>query len=108
MSLVVISGKPSCGKSKVASSLKDYLNKQYPDKHVVIVTDEGLNRNEVYSDSRKEITYRGAFKSSVERALSKRLIVIADSLNYIKGELFGFLTCRKILFLNLLMTHTIY
>ena len=85
MSLVVISGKPSCGKTKVANCLKDYICNHYPDKEVIIVSDVGIDRNEVYSDSKKEVTSRSAFKSAVDRALSKRPIVIADSLNYIKG-----------------------
>merc|ERR1712150_231588 len=84
-SLVVISGKPSCGKTKVANLLKDYICSHYPDKEVIIVSDVGISRNDVYCDSRKEITSRGAFKSAVDRTLSKRPIVIADSLNYIKG-----------------------
>ncbi|KAM4748944.1 protein KTI12 homolog [Rhinophrynus dorsalis] len=85
MPLVVLCGFPCSGKSSRALELQEYLIQS--GKKVFIIGDEalGVNRNDVYADSRKEKDVRGSLRAEVERKLNKEDVVILDSLNYIKG-----------------------
>ncbi|CAL1529887.1 unnamed protein product [Lymnaea stagnalis] len=87
MPLVVLCGFPASGKTFRCRQLFEYLSLEYPSKKVHVITDhtEGLNRQEVYSNSLKERELRGNLKSSVQRLLGKDDVVILDALNYIKG-----------------------
>eukprot|EP01130_Rhizamoeba_saxonica_P002542 TRINITY_DN12328_c0_g1_i1.p1 TRINITY_DN12328_c0_g1~~TRINITY_DN12328_c0_g1_i1.p1 ORF type:complete len:283 (+),score=58.95 TRINITY_DN12328_c0_g1_i1:26-874(+) len=86
MPLIMMSGFPASGKSTVVASLVEYLE-QHTEMTVVVVTEDSLllDRNVCYQDSRQEKSTRGMIKAAVERDLSKGVVVIADSLNYIKG-----------------------
>ncbi|XP_072138424.1 protein KTI12 homolog [Mobula birostris] len=86
MPLVLLCGLPCSGKSRRAAELSEYL-REATDRKVVEVGDRslGVERNEVYADSRKEKELRGALKAEVERKINKEDVVILDSLNYIKG-----------------------
>ncbi|KAG8576432.1 hypothetical protein GDO81_009858 [Engystomops pustulosus] len=85
MPLVVMCGFPCSGKSHRALELKEHLEQK--GRNVYIVEDHvlGVDRNSVYTDSRKEKDLRGALRAEVERKLNKDDVVILDSLNYIKG-----------------------
>ncbi|XP_072881074.1 protein KTI12 homolog [Hemitrygon akajei] len=86
MPLVLLCGLPCSGKSRRAAELIEYL-REATDRKVVEVGDRslGVERNEVYADSRKEKELRGALKAEVERKINKEDVVILDTLNYIKG-----------------------
>eukprot|EP00775_Hariotina_reticulata_P012545 gene12545-12678_t len=84
MPLVVLSGQPASGKSTVAAKLQELLQPGHP-VHVVDEPSLHLERNTAYQSSGHEKATRGALKSAVERAISKKTIVLLDSLNNIKG-----------------------
>jgi len=81
----MICGYPSSGKTMIVEQLMNYLIKN--DKIVEIISEDSLliNKNESYKDSKEEIFTRGKIKAAVERMLSREVVVIVDSLNYIKG-----------------------
>ncbi|KIY99639.1 putative Protein KTI12 like protein [Monoraphidium neglectum] len=84
MPLVVLAGQPASGKSTAAAQLRALLELHGP----VEVLDEPslhLERNAAYSCSAHEKMARATLKSAVERVLTKRSLVILDSLNNIKG-----------------------
>ncbi|KAF9430549.1 hypothetical protein BGZ94_006199 [Podila epigama] len=98
MPLVILSGLPSSGKTRRALELKEFFERRIQENanaadsktkeyRIHIVNDESLNLNkhESYNTAADEKKARGALMSAVERLLSKDDIVIADSLNYIKG-----------------------
>ncbi|GFO04337.1 protein kti12 homolog [Plakobranchus ocellatus] len=86
MPLVVMCGFPASGKSKRAQEVAEFLKtKTKGNVHIVEDHPEGINRNEIYTDSHKERETRGNLKSHVQRLLTKDDIVIVDSMNYIKG-----------------------
>ncbi|XP_033100867.1 protein KTI12 homolog [Anneissia japonica] len=84
MPLIIICGFPSSGKSKRSKDAKCYFEEKHS-KQVIIVGDHGIDRNQVYNDSKNEKDVRGSLKSGVQRVISKEDVVIVDSLNYIKG-----------------------
>jgi len=86
MPLVVMCGCPTSGKTKRVTELQNYLKQHFEDCKVVVVSDVDIARNDVYADSRKEIFSRSSLKSAIERVLDQQTVVIADSLNYIKGK----------------------
>jgi len=51
MPLIILTGYPSSGKTRRALELEPYFRKQYPDKRLVVVTDnetDGFNREDIY------------------------------------------------------------
>ena len=56
---------------------------------MVIVSDDSTgvmeSRSATYADAQKEKITRGALKTAIDHALTAHTVVIADSLNYIKG-----------------------
>lgn len=62
---------------------------------MIVINEESLSlrRNEVYFNTNAEKKARMAFKAAVERHISRKAIVIADSLNHIKGMRYE-LHCR--------------
>ena len=88
MALILLSGYPCVGKSAFAEKLKSEIIKRDAKQKVAIVNEEllGLDKINGYIDSSNEKTCRANLKAAIDRALStKNSIVIADSLNYIKG-----------------------
>ncbi|KAK3102390.1 hypothetical protein FSP39_011051, partial [Pinctada imbricata] len=86
MPLVIICGFPSSGKSRRSEELKKYLQEELKKTvHIISDTSIGIDKNDVYSDSKKEKDVRANLKSSTQRLLNKDEVVILDSLNYIKG-----------------------
>ncbi|XP_046378253.2 protein KTI12 homolog [Haliotis rufescens] len=87
MPLVVLCGFPSSGKTRRTNELKKHVETNYPNKKIHIVSDHnnGVERNSVYAESRREKEVRGSLKSTAQRLLNKEDVVILDSLNYIKG-----------------------
>ncbi|KAF6252971.1 chromatin associated protein KTI12 [Scenedesmus sp. NREL 46B-D3] len=84
MPLIVLSGQPCSGKSTVAAKLQELLQPSHP----VCIVDElklHLERNSAYQTTVQEKATRGTLKSAVERAISKKTVIILDSLNNIKG-----------------------
>ena len=86
MPLIIIAGGPVSGKTKRAYELASYFSKTYS-KEVIVVNEESLKMDKAasYKDSSSEKVLRLAIKSTVEKSLTTSNIVIADSLNYIKG-----------------------
>ena len=92
MPLVIVCGLPASGKTRRTEQLKTWLESKQssapggPQHEIVTVSDEtlGLNRS-LYGSSAQEKPARGALIAAVERALSPKVILILDSLNYIKG-----------------------
>ena len=97
MPLVMVAGQPSSGKTTIARQLAAMLRERMAtaaaegsplDVTDVIIVDEPslhLNRNECYVDMVQEKMARGAIRAATDRSLTKRTIVIVDSLNNIKG-----------------------
>ncbi|XP_029417129.1 protein KTI12 homolog [Nannospalax galili] len=86
MPLVVVCGLPSSGKSRRTEELRRALAAE---GHAVHVVDDasvmGAADASVYGDPAREKALRGALRASVERRLSRRAVVLLDSVNYIKG-----------------------
>ncbi|KAI8324225.1 protein KTI12 [Martensiomyces pterosporus] len=93
MPLIMMTGYPSSGKSTRAAELKQLFEErlsQPEHKHrtlsVQIVSDATLGiPHSAYETAFEEKKARGALLSAVQRLVSRETIVIADSLNYIKG-----------------------
>jgi len=86
MPLLLMCGYPCSGKSTVASKLRDYFVTQ--GKRVEIVSDDscGLDRNITYNSAAgKEKEARGELRSTAQKLVNNDILVILDSLNYIKG-----------------------
>merc|ERR1719481_2301229 len=87
MPLVVVTGLPSSGKTTAVRTLASWLEEN--GRKVDIVQEEallgGLNKDEVFRESKEEKSVRGRLKSEVIRLLSRDGVVICDGLNYIKG-----------------------
>lgn len=87
MPLIILTGFPSSGKSTAAQKLENFFKEK--EKTVHIVSEElllgGLNKNDIFADSKHEKDVRGRIKSEVVRLLNKDNVVICDGLNYIKG-----------------------
>ena len=81
----MLCGIPASGKTKRSKELQDYFLSQQ--KQVVMISDDEVlsDKNKSYQDSANEKETRGKIKAAVERAITKDAVVIADSLNYIKG-----------------------
>lgn len=86
MPLIIIAGGPVSGKTKRAHELAAYFNKVH-EKSVLLINEEALKMDKAvsYKDANSEKVLRLAIKSAVEKSLTTSNIVIADSLNYIKG-----------------------
>ena len=86
MPLVVLTGYPCSGKSEVARQLKEHLVESWNcTVHVISDDFDKFPRNECYISATKEKECRATLKSSAERLLNTKDVVIIDSLNYIKG-----------------------
>ncbi|KAH8926810.1 chromatin associated protein KTI12 [Atractiella rhizophila] len=89
MSVVFITGPPSCGKTTRSSELSAFLASR--SLCPIIINDESLSLSRsAYDDSKTEKPARNAFFSAVVRMLSNeadggKRVVIADGMNYIKG-----------------------
>jgi len=86
MPLIMICGFPGCGKTTIAKKLEEHLTAATAMK-VITVNEEScyIKRNIAYAESREEKNTRATLKAAVDRNVSKSVIVISDSLNYIKG-----------------------
>ena len=87
MALILVTGFPCVGKTSFCGNLKKALCEKFPSKRVCVVGEELLHilKSSSYGESSLEKSTRGSLKSAVERELNMDTIVIADSLNYIKG-----------------------
>eukprot|EP01027_Heterolobosea_sp_BB2_P015137 GEZU01021687.1.p1 GENE.GEZU01021687.1~~GEZU01021687.1.p1 ORF type:complete len:248 (-),score=17.02 GEZU01021687.1:74-787(-) len=85
MPLIMLCGIPASGKSTRAKQLHDHLVSQGRTVHIVSEDSLLIDRNEGYKDSVSEKQTRGKIKATCDRFLTKDVIVVADSLNYIKG-----------------------
>ncbi|XP_068948852.1 protein KTI12 homolog [Petaurus breviceps papuanus] len=90
MPLVVLCGLPDSGRSRRGDELRRALEAE--GRPVTVVRDADVLGPggpaalcEAYSDPTREKALRAALKASVERDLSPRVVVLIDSLNYIKG-----------------------
>ncbi|TRY64335.1 hypothetical protein TCAL_03570 [Tigriopus californicus] len=86
MPLVVVTGYPSSGKTRVTDNVRQFFQKQ--GKVVTIVSENEIlkeNKNSILSDSLQEKRIRGTMKSEVTRLIHGDHVVILDALNYIKG-----------------------
>eukprot|EP01095_Lingulamoeba_sp_RSL-Kostka_P007761 TRINITY_DN2514_c0_g1_i1.p1 TRINITY_DN2514_c0_g1~~TRINITY_DN2514_c0_g1_i1.p1 ORF type:complete len:391 (-),score=145.60 TRINITY_DN2514_c0_g1_i1:199-1371(-) len=86
MPLIVMVGPPASGKTTRAKELKEYFTK-VKGKEVVIVNEESCKiiKNVGYKDSKEEKNTRSTLRAGVERTLNNSVVVIFDSMNYIKG-----------------------
>ncbi|KNC53858.1 uncharacterized protein AMSG_09809 [Thecamonas trahens ATCC 50062] len=87
MPLITMCGRPVTGKSRRAAEMAAYLAEAVPDVRVVTVSAEslGLDKAACYAEPSAEKTLRAEFKAAVEREIGPGVVVICDSLNYIKG-----------------------
>ena len=92
MPLILFSGYPSSGKTTIAKELVKLLQERIDSTpslekfSIVCHSDESLGiSHSDYITSQDERKLRSKITSAVRRDLSKRKIVIVDSLNYIKG-----------------------
>jgi protein KTI12 len=86
MPLIIICGIPSSGKTTRAKELEKYFREECG-KVTHLINEEYLliNKAEGYKDNLSEKNTRAALKAAVDRFLNKDVVVIFDSLNYIKG-----------------------
>ena len=104
MPLVLLCGLPCSGKTSRAKEFVEYLKSHFPSTVVHLLSDElPSNKDQCYTDSRQEKTVRAKLKSDVERLLNPECVVIADSLNYIKGYRYELYCVSK----HLLTTHCV-
>lgn len=90
MALVVLSGIPGSGKTRLANHLEKAFTAA--GRECVIVHEPSVEDG-AFSSSRRETSGRSDFKAAIRRQLSPEKVVIADGMNFIKGfryELFGF------------------
>ncbi|RMZ85060.1 hypothetical protein DV738_g345, partial [Chaetothyriales sp. CBS 135597] len=102
--LIIITGLPCAGKTHRAQQLAEYLTHRIASdpssakRTVVTVSSHHASldasssvekptrlRDQVYNSAAQEKTARAEEFSAIKRALSKDCVVVADSLNYIKG-----------------------
>ncbi len=89
MPLVIITGIPSSGKSRVSHKIKAHYENS--NKKVVLVSEDQIlqtsdeGKNVLLNDAVKEKTLRSDLKGQVIRHLTKDTVVVFDGLNYIKG-----------------------
>ncbi|KAI4775604.1 chromatin associated protein KTI12 [Aureobasidium sp. EXF-3400] len=94
MPLILISGFPSSGKTHRSEQLKEYFAQRISESedpriaklkiHHLNDQNLGLDRD-VYAAARSEKDARATLSSAIKRDLTANSIVIADSMNYIKG-----------------------
>lgn len=67
MPLVILCGFPCSGKSRRAKELEELIKSRFPDKSVLIVSDDlsKFTKNELYASSSHEKTARADLKSKV-------------------------------------------
>lgn len=95
MPLVIVCGLPCSGKTAVAEAVAAHL-REARGAEVVVVNEEalGLSRSRVYSSAAEEKRARSALRAAVERSVSRRVTVVADTeANHIKGMRYE-LHCR--------------
>lgn len=111
MPLILITGRPSCGKTTRANQLRAGLELKIKEQNedsqkqqltcVELINDESLAiAKETYRNLHSEKATRGAQQSAVKRLLSKQRIVILDNLNYIKGVRYQLFCEAKALLTN--------
>ncbi|XP_046859441.1 protein KTI12 homolog isoform X2 [Xenia sp. Carnegie-2017] len=86
MPFIMMCGFPASGKTTRCHDLEKYFSLKRG-RVVKVVNDDllELDKNLVYSSSSNEKSARCSLKSAVERFMSRDVVVILDSLNYIKG-----------------------
>eukprot|EP00744_Colponema_vietnamica_P015241 GILI01021370.1.p1 GENE.GILI01021370.1~~GILI01021370.1.p1 ORF type:complete len:276 (-),score=32.94 GILI01021370.1:37-864(-) len=85
MPLGIFCGIPSSGKTTRALQIKAHLESL---GHTVCLLNEEsleLNKNEAYKDVPTEKNTRASFKAHVDRMLTRNIVVLLDTMNYIKG-----------------------
>mmetsp|Transcript_734 Transcript_734/g.1134 ORF Transcript_734/g.1134 Transcript_734/m.1134 type:complete len:284 (-) Transcript_734:36-887(-) len=100
MPLITIVGGPCSGKTRTAKEIKAYLEeKQEMNVHVVSddILFEEQGKSDAYKNGHIEKITRARVQSEAIRFLSKKDIVIVDSLNYIKGFRFELFRRSQIL-----------
>ena len=82
----MVSGRPGAGKTKCAVEIEKYFRETQKRK-TKLINEEGLNvnKNVGYKDNFNEKNTRSSIKAEAERYLTEDVLVIVDSLNYIKG-----------------------
>lgn len=89
MPLIIITGLPASGKSTRAAQVKKFFEGRANSVHLVsewqCIQLAGFDKNEYFSDSKKEKIVRSNIKSEALRMLNKNDVVIVDGGNYIKG-----------------------
>lgn len=89
MPLLVICGRPASGKTTLSQRISDFLTQHgQEDMNVCVVSDYStkstFSRN-VFNNFKEEKEARSAIRSAVQKLLKKNVVVICDSLNYVKG-----------------------
>jgi len=91
--LITVTGYPCSGKSTRTEQFRAYIQNRIEDKDyegslksVVVISDDSLNISRTsYDDAKQEKVARATFYTALQRELNRNTVVIADSLNYIKG-----------------------
>jgi len=79
-------GIPCAGKSTRAQKIANYIAEEKK-MDVQVVNEEliNLSKAEYYKDPASEKILRASLKSTVEKFIDQKRVVILDSMNYIKG-----------------------
>lgn len=93
MPLILVTGLPSSGKSKISASIFEYfkskLQQEGDSRQVKIVSDSDIldwdGRDTIYMSIPKEKELRGWLRAEVQRYINLNNIVILDAAAYIKG-----------------------
>ncbi|KAE9418905.1 hypothetical protein Angca_008218, partial [Angiostrongylus cantonensis] len=86
MPLLVVTGYPSCGKSTTVQRIGEFLASRGKEAFIVRDDDYTLFSRNDYNSLAKEKEHRSFLRSSVEKNLNQKTVVICDSLNYIKAR----------------------
>lgn len=93
MPLILVTGLPSSGKTRLSNEISEYFKKRFEQedtpRQVKIITDsDNLDwdgRNIIYMSIPKEKELRGWLRAEVQRHINLSNIVILDAAAYIKG-----------------------
>ncbi|XP_011301593.1 protein KTI12 homolog [Fopius arisanus] len=100
MPLIIITGIPSSGKTRRALEIKSFLEDKNKKVEVLseseLVIKSGFDKNDFYMDSKKEKAIRSEIRSSVQRTLNSKDVLIVDGSNYIKGSRYELFCLSKL------------
>lgn len=87
MVVLIICGLPCSGKSTISYRISEHYKNEFQKSVKIISENDDLNleREELFNNSRLEMTVRSSLKNSVSQLINSYEILILDSMSYIKS-----------------------